>query len=256
MQSTQAAPAQHQAVIPTGVDVHLWVVRHDDGATRDDAGFMDSLSVSEVAQFNRFRNQRDRDNRTLARAALRSLLGTYLDTEPPRVAIRVDAHGKPRVDGIECNCSHAPSLTLIAIAADPVGVDIEPVCAAADIASIRDRFMNDLDQSHVTAMPAREASIEMLKLWVVKEACLKAIGVGLSLDPRELRIRQESASQFCVNHGCGDLQVRSIETISGHIAAVAARRIGSLDVHDYTMPRSRQASSRVDEPEPRRSETM
>ena len=62
---------------------------------------------------------------------------------------------------------------------------------------------------------------------MIKEACLKAIGTGFVVDPRELRAVPESAAVFRVTCGAIVLCARLLE-VPGHVAAVAARTL--LDV--------------------------
>lgn len=224
--------APRRSVIPTGDDVHIWTVRHDEARSQEDAGLIGVLSDAEIARFNRFKNARQRVRRIQARGALRHILSSYLGTNPARIAIEAGVHGKPSVAGVQFNCSHAPSLTLVAVAAQPVGVDVEPVRACDGIEAIRHRFMNQTDHGDIAAMPPSCASIEMLRLWVIKEACLKAIGAGLVADPRELCVSRASPAVFDVIRGADALRARLLAIPGGHVAAVAARTLANVVVHD------------------------
>lgn len=221
------------SVIPTGDDVHIWTVRHDDARSHDeDARRLGVLSDSEIARFSRFKNVRQRVRRIHARAALRHILSSYLGTNPARIVIRAGVHGKPCVTGVEFNCSHAPSLTLVCVAAQPVGVDVEPIRACDGIEAIRHRFVNEADHGDIAASPPSRASIELLRLWVIKEACLKAIGTGLVADPRELVVGRASPAVFDVIRGADALRARLLAIPGGHVAAVASRTLAHVVVHD------------------------
>jgi 4'-phosphopantetheinyl transferase len=220
--------ASRPSAVPTGDAVHIWTVRHDDARSHDeDARCLAVLSDAEVAQFNRLTNVRQRARRVHARAALRHILSSYLGTNPARIAIHAGVHGKPRVAGVEFNCSHAPSLTLVAVASQPIGVDVEPITACEGIDAIGHRFINEVEYADIVAMPAGRAPIEMLRLWVIKEACLKAIGTGLATDPRELCVRHASPAVFDVSRGADALRARLV-AVPGHVAAVAARTLDHL----------------------------
>jgi len=221
-----------RSVIPTGDDVHIWTVRHDEARSHEDARRVGVLSDAEIARFNRFKNVRQRVRRIHARGALRLILSSYLGTNPARIAIHAGVHGKPSVAGVEFNCSHTPSLTLVAVAVQPVGVDVEPIGACDGIEAIRHRFMNEADHGDVAAMPPSRASIEVLRLWVIKEACLKAIGAGLAADPRDLCVGRASPAGFDVSRGADPLRARLLTIPGGHVAAVAARTLASVVVHD------------------------
>lgn len=220
-------------VKPTGRDAHVWIVRHENPAPRDEAYSVQVLSDNELAGMNRCANEGDRACRMRTRAALRNILGEYLDADPSRLVITNDSHGKPRVDGIEFNCSHARSLTLIAIAAQTIGVDVEPIVAAADIGSIRDRFINDGDLARIATVSGREAAVEMLRLWVIKEACLKAIGCGLAMDPLSVDVRRETESVFRASYRDGEMTIQSIDIPDDHVAYLACGAFGSVNVFEY-----------------------
>jgi len=228
---------QRATVVPTGDDVHIWTVRHDDSQSEDEDARR-VLSESEIAQFSSFKNPRQRVQRIHARAALRHILSSYLNTHPARLAVHIGFYGKPLVVGLHFNCSHAPSLTLIAVAAQPVGVDIEPVRSCADIDAIRHRFINEAESCDIAAMSPGPASIELLRLWVVKEACLKAIGVGLTADPRELCVRRAMSAAVDVHRGTDTMRAQLLPISGTHAAAVAARAIDRVVVHDEGPSRS------------------
>lgn len=219
--------APRRSVIPPGDDVHIWTVRHDDARSSDEDA--DVLSDAEMARFNRFRDVRQRVRRIHARAALRHILSSYLGTNPARIVIDTGVHGKPSVAGVEFNCSHAPSVTVVAVAAQPVGVDIEPIGSCDGIDAFRHRFINDHD---IAAMPPSRGSLDMLRVWVIKEACLKAIGTGLAIDPRELSVGPPSRTGVGVRLGTDALVARWLEIPGGHVAVVAARAPTPVVVHD------------------------
>lgn len=211
-----------------GDDVHVWTIRHDDAASHDDDAALGVLSDAEIAHVSRFVNARQRRQRLCARAALRRILSTYLETHPAHLVIRAGVHGKPWVPGLEFNCSHAPGLTLVAVSAQPVGVDIEPTDAVDGLEAIRDRFVNDLDADGAEGT----AVADLLRLWVIKEACVKAIGAGLTVDPRELSVRPAGPRGVDVRRGAAALQARVLAIAGGHVAAVAARTLGRVVFND------------------------
>ncbi len=123
---------------------------------------------------------------------------------PPDIAIHVvaaaDAHdtltallggreiirepgGKPYVDGgPHFNLSHSGALAMIAVSAStPVGVDLERPARRSRADLVR-RVCSTAEQAHVAA--AADPDAAFIRLWVRKEAVLKASGEGLrgSLD--------------------------------------------------------------------------
>ena len=232
MPLTAHVPSACFAGLPGRGVADVWVLRHTLESPAVEARRAGVLSDAELTRFNRLADPSQRVRRITARAGLRHILASHLGTQPANIAITTGEHAKPRVEGVAFNCSHARSLSLVAIAGEELGVDVEPVAAAVGIAAIRARFMNDADEALISATPAGEMPIAMLRLWVIKEACLKALGTGLTLDPRALRLRITSDSRVHITHNGVNLSVQVTERIPHHIAAVAARELDVLTIRE------------------------
>ena len=75
---------------------------------------------------------------------------------------------------------------LIALAAGPVGVDIEPVGTAADPPW---RVLAASERTALEAIADPQARhLAFLRLWTAKEAVLKALGVGLRREPATVAV--------------------------------------------------------------------
>lgn len=85
-------------------------------------------------------------------------------------------------------------LALAVTAAGPVGIDLESV---ADIARapLNDVLLSPAEADAMTRLGPRESEAALAALWTAKEAVLKAAGVGLRVDPRELSITLAPAGQ-------------------------------------------------------------
>ncbi|MBP5272986.1 MAG: 4'-phosphopantetheinyl transferase superfamily protein, partial [Clostridia bacterium] len=86
-------------------------------------------------------------------------------------------------DRCHVNLSHSGSLTVLAVANEPVGVDIEHRREVP--ASIVDRFFPDSFQALVEAAPPEEKQDVALACWTRLEAALKADGRGLTPPRKE-----------------------------------------------------------------------
>lgn len=166
-------------------ELHLWDIDLADPGW--DAG-ADTLDAAEAARFARIVVASAATHQRRARIALRHLLGRHIDARPRDLAFAYGAHGKPALDGRrhgasppEFNLSHSGDRAILAIAAAPVGVDIER----------GDRDLPDLDRLlDMTCAAAERAGLAGLaparrraaffRLWTRKEAYCKAIGLGLA----------------------------------------------------------------------------
>ena len=116
------------------------------------------------------------------RVVLRHVLGAHLDRDPAGIDIRLDSAGKPRHDDCEFSVSRSRRLVIVAVADDPVGLDIEavpdPAVAAEALQLVHPRERAELDQ-----LPGSEMAAEFARLWARKEAFLRAMSTGLARDP-------------------------------------------------------------------------
>jgi 4'-phosphopantetheinyl transferase len=166
--------------------VDVWWFRLD-AASDDDAVL---LSSAERERASRFVFDRDRGYYIAAHAALRRLLGKALDAEPAALRMLADAYGKPALPEatLHFNLSHGGALGAAAICARyPVGIDIEPVRPMADAEELARTVFTREEQDEWRAR-GRDAR-DFLQRWTRKEAVLKAVGLGLHVDPKLVDVR-------------------------------------------------------------------
>lgn len=121
----------------------------------------------------------------LGRALLRVLLGASLGIEPQRVALRLGAQGKPELDedgsSIAFSVSHSHGLVACLLARDcDVGVDVEDATREVEESSLAKRFFHEQEAADILALADSARRFRFFQYWTLKEACLKALGTGLS----------------------------------------------------------------------------
>lgn len=141
------------------------------------------LDAEESARVVRKRFAPDRERLTLAYAIHRLWLGASLQCDPAMVPLTRDARGAPQVAGtsLHTSLSHSDDAIAIALSAvGPIGVDVEPIGRAQGMAELAERIAHPRELQALAGLdgPARDAAL--LRLWVRKEALLKAVGVGLA----------------------------------------------------------------------------
>lgn len=96
-----------------------------------------------------------------------------------------DKHGKPYIEGhpkVCFNLSHSGEYAVIAYGDRPVGIDIQK---ARDVKeAFARRIMNEAEYSGQD-VPDMTDSKEICRIWTIKEAYSKLIGIGLSYDFRD-----------------------------------------------------------------------
>ncbi|WP_104163087.1 4'-phosphopantetheinyl transferase superfamily protein [Cryobacterium sp. N22] len=108
---------------------------------------------------------------------------------PLRVQLGDEADGSPTV---HVSLARADGrLALAVTAAGPVGIDLESVAALAR-APLDDVLLSAAEADAVAALHPRAATAAVAAVWTAKEAVLKAAGLGLRVDPRDLTIARET----------------------------------------------------------------
>lgn len=154
------------------------------------------LSAAERERAGRFTFETEQARFTSCRAGLRILLGRYTGVPPDKLVFRYEPQGKPALTGVsgwQFNLSHSRGLAAIAISRyDPLGIDIELIDPDFPRAEIAPDILASDEISDLAALPPADQPGYFFQLWTLKEAMLKAAGSGLSLDPREIRIRLDA----------------------------------------------------------------
>ncbi|MEU0251793.1 4'-phosphopantetheinyl transferase superfamily protein [Streptomyces sp. NPDC006184] len=163
----------------------LWLVRTVPGGRQPDPSVLDGLERRRARAFAR---PGDRIRYVTAHTALRLLLSARTGVTPPRVVLTREPcpvcggpHGRPALaDGtLHFSLAYSDDLCLIAIAGSPVGVDIERV-PPPDIVTGLTSALHPEEQAALGRLPEDERPLAFTRIWVRKEAWLKAIGTGLS----------------------------------------------------------------------------
>ncbi len=144
------------------------------------------LSADEQQRAGRFYFPADRRRFTVARGALRMILGRYLSQPPAEVRLAYGPHGKPQLAepsaraALGFNLSHAQDRALCAVTAGgAVGVDLEQLRPLAPAEAFTTRVLSRREQAVFDALPEAQRPAAFFNAWTRKEAYLKAVGVGL-----------------------------------------------------------------------------
>lgn len=153
------------------------------------------LDEGERTRWSEFRHPGSRRRFALCRAALRAILAEELGCRNGRLAFVAGDEGKPYclVGGepapISFNVSHSGNHGLIAFApAGRVGVDVEERLDRQYLDTLVKTVLSREEQSEMENLPRDLRLYSFLRLWTIKEAIVKAIGVGHRLDVARIDI--------------------------------------------------------------------
>jgi 4'-phosphopantetheinyl transferase len=204
--------------------VHVWAASLDVGARRCALGR--HLSPDEIDRALRLRSDRDRMRFVVARGILRELVGRYLGVEPRSVRFRYGAHGKPAVEesALAINLSRTGDRALFAFARKrEIGVDIERVRQDFPCEHVAAAFFSAAEAAAIRAFPPHERSEAFSRSWTRKEAYLKALGDGLTVDLASFDVSLHDCPGLLREPaGLGRFVLYDLDAPLAHAAALAA----------------------------------
>jgi 4'-phosphopantetheinyl transferase len=176
-------------MVPTAPQL-LWARLPDiEDRTHD---LLAGLPEDERARAGRFRIADARNRFVLGRTLLRRTLGGLLGVPGESLALAVDDRGKPRLAerdaqrSLHFNLSHSGRVVALAVAAVPVGVDVEALREVANVERLARRFFSPAEAAAVLAAAGGDRGRIFLRTWTQKEAYLKATGLGIGMALREV----------------------------------------------------------------------
>lgn len=165
------------------LDVCLWLVDLDPAGHRLE--FLRTLlDPEERARADRFVPPAVRRRFTVARGALREILGSLLGVAPAEVRFAYGDRGKPELPGVSLrfNLSHSEERALVGVVEGrAIGVDLEHLRAGEDFRGLAERFFSEPERQELRRVPEPSFRREFLRIWTRKEAYLKARGTGLAM---------------------------------------------------------------------------
>jgi 4'-phosphopantetheinyl transferase len=169
-------------------EVHLWWVLPDEITDpRLLAAYEALLSPEERARKARYHFEHSRREYLLTRALVRATLARYVDVAPAALTFSQNEHGRPEMARPELgwlrfNLSNTKGLLALAVTRDrDVGVDVEDTSRRGDTVNVADRFFSPLEVDALHALPEDAQRDRFFAYWTLKEAYIKARGMGLAI---------------------------------------------------------------------------
>ena len=195
------------------------------------------VSSDDLARVGRLFSTGARHLRLVAWALARTVLSRHAPVAIDAWRFRETEHGRPEIaeptltPPLRFNLSHTAGLVACVVAeADDVGLDVEDVRRRSDIRSITRRFFAPGEVAAIERLDDERRPTAFFELWTLKEAYLKARGVGISLPLTEVAFALEPDRPPAVSFGpaVGDTpgawQFAHLRPTPYHLAAVAIRR--------------------------------
>jgi 4'-phosphopantetheinyl transferase len=145
------------------------------------------LSPEERARRARYKFEHSRREYLLTRALVRTTLSRYAPVAPRAWTFRQNEYGCPSIAAAEhawlrFNLSNTAGLIACAVVRErEVGVDVEEVTRPGETVTIADRFFSPLEFEALRRLPEEAQRARFFDYWTLKEAYIKARGMGLAI---------------------------------------------------------------------------
>jgi 4'-phosphopantetheinyl transferase len=179
---------------------------------------------------------RDQDRRRFVTGCwlLRNVVAAQLATTPE--AVEIDRrctkcgkpHGKTRIDGeaatLDVSISHSGDRVAVALSsAGPVGVDVEEV--KPDPGGVPQLALAPTELASLQQLSEREQEAAFIRMWVRKEAVLKATGHGLRIPPDQVVVSGPNEDPALLSWPLditpGGVRLHTLDPGDGYAGAVA-----------------------------------
>ena len=148
------------------------------------------LTDKDRDRYGRFHGDEDRQMFLVGRMMARSLVGRVLDVDPHRWTWREGSHGRPEIaspdSDLHFNLAHSAGLVACALARGrEVGVDVEDLRRRPVDRAVVERYCAPEEIADIGSH-GPDWHDRFLRYWTLKEAYLKARGLGISMPLAEI----------------------------------------------------------------------
>lgn len=169
-------------------ECHVWLARAPETLPSELVDRYEAwLTHEEWIRYQSFRFERHRHLFLLTRGLVRQSLSLYEEVSPADWRFAAGSHGKPYIVGpspapLCFNLSNTEGMVVCAVTrGTEVGVDVENTSRLDDPVSIADRFFSSREVRDLHAVPPARRRERFFAYWTLKEAYIKARGLGLAI---------------------------------------------------------------------------
>ncbi len=225
--------------VPLGEpDIHLWRARLD--VPRERLEHLErSLTPGERERIASLRSDSDRRRATASRGLLRLVLSGYAGR--PVAALRFDygRAGKPALraasldEPVHFNTTHSGDLMLVAVGRpSSLGIDVERIRPIARAERVAARAYSEGERRRIEDLPPEVRIEAFVTCWTRKEACVKALGLGVwsAFSRFEVSVEPGSPARLLavdgIASGAEDWSLVHLDPAPGFVGALAVRGRG------------------------------
>ncbi|HEX8023690.1 4'-phosphopantetheinyl transferase family protein [Mucilaginibacter sp.] len=197
------------------------------------------LLPDEVKRAERYYQEKDRRRFIVSRAALRTILGQYLDQKPEDIRFEIGPNKKPFVKttgtAINYNTSHSDEWVTIAVSKTAVGIDTEKI---DHLFAYKEILADNFSEDEISFINQSDSAEKFILLWTRKEAITKLTSQGL--DERLKDIPSLNGNHLVnsniINSSKG-IKLLSFKLDNGNLATLAyeSENVMAIQFHDIDL---------------------
>lgn len=193
--------------------IDVWCVLYEEIVDQDLLhSYRELLSETELAQEKRFYFDRHKHRFLVTRALVRDVLSRYAPIAPEAWVFAKNTYGKPSIANesttenglneklISFNISHTDGLIVLAVTkAAAIGIDTENSAKRNAALDAAQHFFAPSESAALLALPTVEQHDRFFLYWTLKEAYIKARGMGLSIPLSDFNFEFPQADRIVLN---------------------------------------------------------
>lgn len=200
------------------------------------------LDEEELERAARFRFEPDRERYILGHGMLREVLGRHVDADPAMLRFARGPYGKPIIQGSDVHFNFSDTKDAVLVGTSTVaelGVDLETMHRQVDHDAVADHYFTPKEIDALNRAAGSERKRRFLELWTRKEAVLKACGIGLMDDLKELSVL-DGINALRITHpgfmhvAAPTYHLRTWRLSDSHLISLAAPRPMSASLERYS----------------------
>lgn len=158
------------------------------------------LDAEERERHDRFVFEKNKVEYLLTRGLERGVLARATGRRPNELAFRRTALGRPELEppgDLRFNLTNTVHMVAIAVASGrEVGVDAEPLARAEQVLGVAESVFTERERASLAALAPEARQTRAVTLWTLKEAYIKARGMGFSLPVQEFEVTDDDRLRF------------------------------------------------------------
>jgi len=218
-------------------EVHVWFAEPDAITDADQLTYFQSILASdEKARHDRFHFEKDRKHYLVAHALVRLALSNYAGNNPADWKFSANAHGRPEIEspdtmrGLRFNLTHTNGLCACVVTLErDCGIDAEALANRHNLKKIADRMFAGPELEEISELAEGDRGERFFRHWTLREACCKALGVGLAGSTKDFyfNVMDEKRPRVIFTPGSGQAdqwQFALVRITDSHLVAIAVHR--------------------------------